>query len=89
MGAVGGGEGGIEVAQGKIHLGEGVPGFKRVGGGGGGAGELGEGAVGVAEGVVGGGVFDEGLEVVGRHGQLRRERGGDMGKKKGRPCGPS
>ena len=59
VGAVGGGEGGIELADGKIDFGEGVPGLEGVGRGGRGAGELGEGAVGVAEGVVGGGVFDD------------------------------
>lgn len=40
MGPLGGGKRGVEAAQGKMDLGEGMPGFERSGGGGSSAGEL-------------------------------------------------
>ena len=63
--AFGGAEGVVEAAEAEIDFGEGVPGFEGCRGLLGGAGEFGEGGVVVAHRVVEGGVFDEGLDVVG------------------------
>ena len=57
----------IESPEGEVDLGQGVPGFEGTRRGGRCAAELAEGCFGFAEGVVGGGVFDQVLELIGGH----------------------
>ena len=67
VGAFRRGEGRIEFAQREIHFGERMPGLERIGRRARGARQLHERRVAFAQRIVGGRVFDQGLELVGGH----------------------
>jgi hypothetical protein len=71
----------VEITPREIHFGESMPGFERVGRGFGRARKLHDRRGCIAEGVIGGGVFNEGLEFVARHVDSV-----SVSRKKGRTC---